>query len=538
VLHKIQIDKLYFKINKILTYFLLSSLIALVLAFFYSITSDDQLVGYTSDDAVYLLLADLYSFKLSGDNPIYEFIRQKSNFPPLYPMILGLLGGNTSNIALAGNITIAFLLISIFLSGIWFWKETNNLIFGIIFTLTMLLLPGTLILSQDLWSEFLFMVFLYGTFLLGRKTTLSHPEWLGMSILIALATLTRSIGIALVIAFCFIIIFKRVRSGVIYIAISIIPFLYWNIAREDSLDRPNYINTFFSTITDLSTASIMDFLNSKIFLIFNSIQWLFTSIETNSLHQFFSLVIVSLILILSFFGFATRIKSVKLDAIFILIYLAIIFVWPFDSIYFISRFIYPIFPIILFYSFVGTQNILINYRFKNSIFIALVTSLLIIIFPSTNQYIQRAHANVSSELKPYTRQREWLMNTSESNASLFAQNSKFILNTLTIISHIVPINDCIYSIQAPLVMLFSKRISGVLPPAYVSDEQFSMLTKTCKYFISMPLVDTEAQYPSYYPIERLNASQYKVTAYYHDSVGESGTEIVLLERFNDTNRQE
>ena len=130
------------------------------------------------------------------------------------------------------------------------------------------------------------------------------------------------------------------------------------------------------------------------------------------------------------------------------------------------------------------------------------------------------------------------MNTSESNASLFAQNSKFILNTLTIISHIVPINDCIYSIQAPLVMLFSKRISGVLPPAYVSDEQFSMLTKTCKYFISMPLVDTEAQYPSYYPIERLNASQYKVTAYYHDSVGESGTEIVLLERFNDTNRQE
>jgi hypothetical protein len=87
-------------------------------------------------------------------------------------------------------------------------------------------------------------------------------------------------------------------------------------------------------------------------------------------------------------------------------------------------------------------------------------------------------------------------------------------------------------------MLFSKRISGVLPPAYVSDEQFSMLTKTCKYFISMPLVDTEAQYPSYYPIERLNASQYKVTAYYHDSVGESGTEIVLLERFNDTNRQE
>jgi hypothetical protein len=538
VLHQILIDNFYFKKYNILIYFLLFFLTSLVSVFYYSITSDDQLVGYTSDDAVYLLLADLYTFKLSGENPIYEFIRHNSNFPPLYPMILGLVGGNTANLVLAGNITVAFLLISIFLSGIWFWKEINNYIFAIIFTLTMLLLPGTLILSQDLWSEFLFMVFLYGTFLLGRKNILNQQEWLGMSLLIALASFTRSIGIALAIAFCLILIIKKVKSGLIYAAISLLPFFYWNIAREVSLDRPNYINTFFSTIADLSPTSMIEYFYSKIFLLFNSMQWLFTSIETNTLHQIFSFIIISLIIILSLYGFTARIKLLKLDAIFILIYLAIIFLWPFNSIYFISRFIYPIFPIILLYSYIGTQSRLINSRYNNIILISLLTSLIIIMFPSTNQYIQRAYADVSSDLKPYTRHREWLMTTSEKNARTFALNSKFIHTTLETISQTVPIDDCIYSIQAPLIMLFTKRISGLLPPADVNDEQFSMLTDTCKYFISMPLVDSGGHYPAYYPIERLDANQYKVTAYYHDSIGDSGAEIVLLERISDTYRQE
>jgi glycosyltransferase involved in cell wall biosynthesis len=52
------------------------------------------------------------------------------------------------------------------------------------------------------------------------------------------------------------------------------------------------------------------------------------------------------------------------------------------------------------------------------------------------------------------------------------------------------------------------------------------------------VVDDGGRYPAYYPIERLNANQYKVAAYYHDAVDDSDAEIVLLERISDTNRQE
>jgi len=261
---KIRNKIFYFNNKSTLTYILLTLFIASISLFYYTLTSNDLVVGFTSDDAVYLLLADLYSFRNTSEVLLYDLIRQESYFPPLYPLILGLLGGDSSNPALAGNITITFLLISIFISGIWLWKETANKPISIIITLTVFLLPGTLILAQEIWSEFLFMVFLYGTFLLGSKKKLEGQDWLGMAVLIALSSLTRSIGISLVFAFCLLLINKRVKFGTTYAVISMAPFLFWNLARENYLDRPDYVDTFSSTILNLSPHDTFVLLLTKI----------------------------------------------------------------------------------------------------------------------------------------------------------------------------------------------------------------------------------------------------------------------------------
>ena len=495
-------------------------------------------MGFTSDDAVYLLLADLYSFRNTGEVLLYDLIRQESYFPPLYPLILGLLGGDSSNPALAGNITITFLLISIFISGIWLWKETANKPISIIITLSVFLLPGTLIFAQEIWSEFLFMVFLYGTFLLGSKKKLEGQDWLGMAVLIALSSLTRSIGISLVIAFCLLLINKRVKFATTYALISMTPFLFWNLARENYLNRPDYVDTFTSTIMNLSPHDISVLLITKIVTMLDAFQWLFTSIETNTMHHYFS---VSVLLVFLFFilcGFFTRIKLFKLDAVFIILYLAIIFIWPYSEVYYVSRFLYPLVPLLFLYLYLGIHKFYNNKKYLYFVFVTLFTSLLVISFPSSKQFIQRAYINIESSLNPYRRNRQWLMATTENEGILLLQTSKFILNTLEIIPNSIPEEECIYATQAPLVMLHTKRIAGIFPSPEISEEQFIQQTRQCKYILSMPTHDAKGQHPDYYPMQRLDPDQYNITAYNSDLDNNKGVTIFLFERILDTNKPE
>jgi len=511
-------------------YLLLFLFISAITFFYFSFTSNNLVAGFTSDDAVYLLLADLYSFRNTDDGMLYEFIRQQSYFPPVFPMVLGLLGGSSSSPALAASINVVFMLAAIFIAGTWMAKEAGNTVVSIAIAAVIFFLPGTLILAQELWSEFLFMAFLYGTLLLENKERPDSRNWLAMAVLTVLASLTRSAGIALIIAFCVILLTRKVKSGMVYAVISVVPFLFWNLARETNPDSPGYLDAVTETLAGVSAGDMFDMLKTKITSMLDSLRWLFTSIETNSLHQYFSITTLIIFLLFAILGFSARLRLARLDAVFIAAYMVIVFIWPYGDVYYVSRFLYPLLPLLFLYLVLGVIRLVNHKKQIVLVLTACLISSIIIVYPSTKQFLQRGYADVPAELESYRRGRTWLLAPTLTGAVLQAQNTKFILDTLPIIRKIIPEQECVYTFQAPLVMLHARRVAGILPAPEVNDDEFREQTSECRFILAMPLGDPGGRYPDYYPAQRLSQDQYDVTSFYLNPDTHTGTRILLYRR--------
>ena len=100
--------------------------------FYFSFTSNNIIYGLFSDDAVYLLQAELYSPWQSYISPAVNYIREQSLFPPLYPILLGIFGADSNHLVSASNITISFLLISLFITGYFTYLTTHSKTIAII----------------------------------------------------------------------------------------------------------------------------------------------------------------------------------------------------------------------------------------------------------------------------------------------------------------------------------------------------------------------------------------------------------------------
>jgi len=530
--NKILVSDVQISKNIKFTYLLFFFSFFLASLFYYSITFNDQLAGFNSDDAIYLLLSDLYSFKTAGYETLYEILRTTSYFPPLYPMVLALFGVDSGNPALATNITVVIQLIALFISAYWIYKKTNNIYVSLASFIIFLILPGSLIFSQELWSEHLFMLFLYWCLIIINHKQINIKHWISIAALIALATLTTSIGVALIIAFILFLFANRIRFASLYSGISLIPFIYWNIIRESYFDRTSYLDTFLSTISDLSYYQILELFVKKITILYQSIFWIFSSIQTNFLHQFITNLFLLFFLTLILIELLDRFKNFKFDALFLLAYIAILFAWPYDSVFFVSRFIYPLFPLLAFY-FINRYTLYITkYKFSLATHIFLFGLIFISITPSSYQFLNRAYADVETELIPFRRDRQWLMTDDVEIAKILINNSYFTIKSLNEMRSIVPVNECIYSIQAPIIMLHAKRVSSILPHPEVSDEEFTLGTSTCNYILAMPVYDATGNYPEFYPMQRLSNDDYHEVAYFKDQ--KNNAEIFLLEKFSNT----
>jgi len=493
---------------------------------------EDRVAGFTSDDAVYLLLADLYMFAEQTHLPVYTLIREQSLFPPLFPLFLGLLGGGSASPALAGMLSTGLLLLSLLLACRWILQLTHNLPLTLFLTGLLLLLPGTLILAQEIWSEFLFMLLLYGIFLIAdREVPLKH-HWLIIAILIALATLTRTAGVALIPPFWLLLYRNRTTPFWLPAAISSLPFLAWYVPRELLRQSPGYTSVLAAGTIDVGPSMLLAGLPDKVIAMFDSLHWLFASVDGGSVHFWFGRILILLLLIPAASILVRRVIAYRMDALFCLVYGAILLLWPHADIYFVSRFLYPLVPVFLLYACIGMTGLTDHREVKPAVFIIMILAVIVTTAPSVLQFTQRATANVAEELKPYRRDRTWLLSAEANNTIL--ENTRFIVETLKKIPGVIQPDECLYAFQAPLVMLYTKRVTGALPAQNSSDEQFRQDTAMCRYILALPISDAGRNLPEYYPLRRLRASAYEQTVYYADPQAQYGTAIYLLRRFADT----
>ncbi len=132
---------------------------------------------------------------------------------------------------------------------------------------------------------------------------------------------------------------------------------------------------------------------------------------------------------------------------------------------------------------------------------------------------------------PYRRSRAWLMATTDEQAIHEATYTREFIHILKNLSKIIPENECVYSFQTPIVMLFTGRITGSLPKPEVSDSEFIQTTSACRFILATYLADSMGFYPRFYPLKRLeNNSAYTITPFYLNGDDISNPVAFLLER--------
>jgi len=481
-------------------------LLFLFICFFYlSITHDDQVVGYLSDDAIYLLMAEMYSFWSNDINPVLNFIRSEYYFPPLYPILLGLLGANSSSPALASSITTVFLLSNIFIFGLWIWRETRQFIPTIILPLIFAFLPSTIIMSQGLWSEFLFMCFIYGAFICLSPQHPDGKQWLLAALLLSMASLTRSIGMIFIAAYCLLLFIKKIPRPFLLSLISVTPFIGWSLYRKQMTGDSVYIKELLLIFNSEGNflGNVLEHLYHQPVVMLDSLFYLFSFKQFDGDNQNIYLLLILVLLLFSSIGFLIRLKQKRIDAITVPLYLGTVLIWPYTGTYFVSRFLFPLLPLFIFYLWVSRDYFTKSTLAKNIVIPLCLITFTILAYPSTNKFINRAFLNTEPELMPYRRSRAWLLADTDDAAIEVAIRAKNLIEVLKKLKPYVNKNDCIFAFQTPMVMIHTQRMSRKLPLPYTSDEQFKAETSQCRYILATFLVDLNGNYPAYYPLSRI-----------------------------------
>ena len=501
--------------------------------FFFTFTSDDRVAGMFSDDAMYLLQAELYSPWIGEESPISDLVRKSSHFPPLFPIVLGLMGADSNHTVFASVILCCMLILSIIIFGIWIWNESGQLNFTIITLVLFSLLPSTLIMSQGLWSEFLFMCFIYSAFICNDSRIKPEQKWLATALLIALSTLTRAIGVSIAAAFILLLFLNRTKNKLLYITVVILPYFFWTISRNILQDHPSYFDDLFNSSYELSLSNIYEIFFNRITILADSWIWQFSVLKPYDTYQILIASIATILFFLTTIGLLNRLKKLKLDALSVPFYLIIVLIWPYQNTFFVSRFIYPLLPLFLFYMWIGIQSLPVRKKIHNLIIILWVSAVISIAYPSSKQFIERGYKEVPEELMAYRRSRHWLLAPTEETAKMQASFNKRLIETLPKIAEHISENECIYAYQAPVIILYTHRVSSVFPPYTDSTDEFERQTRACNLFLAMNITDINESYPPFYPLQHTaNNERYYVQSFYDDSEKKDETGIFLIRRIN------
>ena len=154
-------------------------------------------VAFAPDDAVYLLMADVYSPEHGAAPWVQSYVREHAQFPPLFPLFLALLGaGGDALLPAKIGVALSFLLAAGLFGG---WLRGMGVPRWTAFALALFSAwwPVYWIMAADVWSEGLYLCFVWLALLAVQRPAHGLKLALLAGLLAGCAFGTRSIGIAL-----------------------------------------------------------------------------------------------------------------------------------------------------------------------------------------------------------------------------------------------------------------------------------------------------------------------------------------------------
>ena len=321
--------------------------------------STSEIVSLGSDNVSYLLMAETFSPYQTATEIVREAARYQT-YPPLFPLLLALLGASSDYLwahrIVGGEFLLACVLLY-FLAR----KMLGSAGLALIALLAFGLIPASWINVLGILSENQYLVLSLGAFLLLRRDQPRSADSVCLAVLLIAAVLTRSIGLALIVA---VLIgawisskgepsSRRQRTAATLAAA--ISFVLWEVFSGEPSES-HYLENWLQVGRLLSDAGLAGICQ---FLIFQVIQ-IWEAVLTGLIHHWVlaesTFVLLLLFLLVALMDIAFRLKSQELEAIYILVFLCVLMGWGAAGGQ-TWRLVYPIIPLLLVFFVSGIDRI-------------------------------------------------------------------------------------------------------------------------------------------------------------------------------------
>lgn len=310
----------------------------------------DQLASFGDDSASYLTLA--HYFSPSGSPIVSQWAGYHANFPPLFPLLLAFTGG-------VHNLHIAYALVALFAAAgvAMFYRyaalelgERGGLVAAILFLLTTtawITLKG--VLSESLYFFVLMACLMYyATRIVDREPR--TLQWMIFGLLLAAVALSRAIGLLLLGAYALQLVVRAWRqrhvdgrAWIPVVPVIVLVGLWYAVRPKAPADMYGLAVSWMIESWLWNPAEMLDGATALIFS-----GWLRSFMATNDV-TLAAKIVFGAVGVLGVVEAVLRAERNRLDGIFVLVTLGVIFLWTFTP-ETTRRLFYPLVPLMILFA--------------------------------------------------------------------------------------------------------------------------------------------------------------------------------------------
>lgn len=522
-------------------YWLFWLLLGVLLALFPAFAWQDHTAGFLTDDGTYLLLADYFSPYAIHNQAVAQFIMDQARFPPAFPILIALAGGGSANMPVAHLVTALCFIASAIMLYVWARRVLDSRELAAACLAVYALLPKTLVYTLEIWSEYLYLTLVLAALLLLERSTAAPRrarELLGAAALcVGLAVLTRTIGVALFGALLVFLYSRRVPRKALYLLIAAALPLAWELVKSVNGYGGGYGEdlTGYLSVAGLQRLLLEDLPRNAALLLGSWQRHFGVTPDAAWLARGTALALLALA------GLGAARRARHPDVHYAALYLTIVLVWPYPA--HNTRFLYPLMPLALVYVFAGLGGVvpaaraagrhgardesgshtagidvtpnpdtgagappsarLFEPRRASHWRAVALLGMLLLVYPNALFVVGRFHEIPPGPVpEDYRHTRQWLRGDDLASNVREADRKAAVLRLLSRLGeHFAP-RECVYSAHPVLTMLYSARISIIIPANARIDKLWG-----CRYLVAFNL---RTVYEPLYPLDYIDHDRLKL----------------------------
>lgn len=456
----------------------------------------DQIAEFGGDSSMYMLMARHYSPFWPHSDALEQMVRG-AVYPPLFPFLVGLLGGGMLG---AHLLVWACLLMAFWCLYAWLRQEGLGQAQSAWATAVFALMPGTCFLAFNIWSENPYLLLSLVAILCERRAGLAGaaaPRLRLAAAAIAAAGLTRAAALPLLSAYAVHLLLSRPRHWPWLLALAWTPPVLWVCwSKLHHSGASGYFEQWMNVYGQHPFAALATQLQTESRAIRDSwmLAWLGKSDAPPAMV--YPVLAAGGICVV---GCLWRLARLKFDAIYASLYLVQLLLWPFRAE--APRLSYVVIPVLL------AQGLLLL-RSNGAVWArtfghALLAVLSLIMLPGLFLTLNRFAARLPPSLEAARHTADYYSDD-RGRAMTDAAAYTGILDNLRDLDHLLPRGECIFAIKPALVTLYSGRLAVAPPQSSVPDKVFEQGLRQCSYDYLM--ASASPAYPeTLYPLQRLGS---------------------------------